>query len=244
MENILISGLWDLINKAFVLTITILSIANLSLICKYWSILKKTKYKLTSIALFCFNFIYVPLMPFSADKLGDIVNNCYYIILSISEILFYYTITVSTGQSNRQNKWVLTISIIAIFMIIVNTFKNDEGSNDEHIFMIISLVYTNSSLQYFKKLSQNPETFLNVKQSDIFLQLALFLCNSLPMTASICQIGIKAIVPGKSDAIAKVLSHSCNFPVIFAKVGRQAKEGMWRVSNNTQSCTTVFQDVV
>jgi len=195
MENILISGFWDLINKAFVLTITILSIANLSLICKYWSILKKTKYKLTSIALFCFNFIYVPLMPFSADKLGDIVNNCYYIILSISEILFYYTITVSTGLSNRQNKWVLTISIIAIFMIIVNTFKNDEGSNDEHIFMIISLLYTNSSLQYFKKLSENPETFLNVKKSDIFLQLALFLCNSLPMTASICEIGIKAIVP-------------------------------------------------
>lgn len=147
------------------------------------------------IALALQTFTIVFLMPLGSNKLGTITNNLYYVFLSLSEISVYYLIVKSTYKDIVHKKTILYLSIFGVLFLLFNSLKNKSGSHDETIFLYISILFTYSSLNFFKELSKAPEKFLTTNNADVFLQLALFLCNSLPIVASLCHIGIRFQYP-------------------------------------------------
>lgn len=178
-----------------VLVIVTLAFVNIILTYRYWKILSKSKYRYLAIALTVQIFALVVLMPLSSQKLGTVINNLHYIFLTSSEIAVYYLITDSTNKSITHKKTILYFSIIAILFLLYHSLENKSGSNDETLFLYISILYTYSSLNFFKELSTTPEKFLSTDSADIFLQLALFLCNSLPIVTSLSHIGIRFLSP-------------------------------------------------
>jgi len=183
------------IHGLLILTIITLAVVNLIIICRCWTLLSKSKYRYLTIALTLQIFALVFLMPLGSDKLGTLTNNIYYVFLSSSEITVYYLIVKITNKDIIHKKALLYLSIIGILFLLYNSFKNKSGSHDEMIFLYISILFTYSSLNFFKELSTNPEKFLSTNNADILLQLALFLCNSLPIVTSLCHIGIRFRYP-------------------------------------------------
>lgn len=183
------------IHGLLILAIIVLGFVNLISIYRCWTILSKSKYRYLTIALTLQIFTLVFLMPLGSNKLGIVTNNIYYIFLSSSEITVYYLIVKSTNKDTFHKKVLLYLSIIGILFLLYNSLENKSGSHDEMIYLYISILFTYSSLNFFKELSTTPEKFLSMNNADVFLQLALFLCNSLPIVTSLCHIGIRFRYP-------------------------------------------------
>jgi hypothetical protein len=183
------------IQGMLMLTILILAIINLVYIYKYWTILSKSKYRYLTIALTLQIFTLVFLMPLASDKLGNTINNLHYVCVSSSEIIVYYLIVKTTNKDIIHKNVLLYLSSIGILFLLYNSLENKSGSHDETIFLYLSILFTYSSLNFFKELSTTPEKFLSTNNADVFLQLALFLCNSLPIVTSLCHIGIRFQYP-------------------------------------------------
>lgn len=177
------------------LAIVILAIANIILTYRYWKIISKSKYRYLAIALTLLIFFLIVLMPLSSKKFGPVINNLHYIVLTSSEIAVYYLIVESTTKSILHKKTILYFSIIAIIFLLYNSLENKSGSHDETLFLYISILYTYSSLNFFKNLSTTSQKFISTESADIFLQLAIFLCNSLPIVTSLSHIGIRFLYP-------------------------------------------------
>ena len=190
-----IEKIYLFIDGLLILTTITLAVVNLIIICRCWTLLSKSKYRYLTIALTLQIFAIVFLMPLGSDKLGTLTNNIYYVFLSSSEITVYYLIVKSTNKDIIHKKVLLYLSIIGILFLLYNSFENKSGSHDETIFLYISILFTYSSLNFFKEIATTPENFLSTNKADVFLQLALFLCNSLPIITSLCHIGIRFRYP-------------------------------------------------
>ena len=190
-----IGGLLDRASQVLAVVTVILAVVNLIIIYRCWTVLSKSKYRYLTIALTLQIFALIFLMPLGSDKLGTITSNIYYVFLSSSEITVYYLIVKSTNKDIIHKKVLLYLSIIGILFLLYNSFENKSGSHDETIFLYLSILFTYSSLNFFKEIATTPENFLSTNKADVFLQLALFLCNSLPIITSLCHIGIRFRYP-------------------------------------------------
>lgn len=178
-----------------ILLVSIYALLNIYIIVAYRNILLTSRYSNVAIILFAAIFTMFVLLPITLLDLGKMPKTLAYLTMATIEICLYYLIATSISPSSLQKKILATISCSVILLMIIHSQSNSSGSNDEMLFLVISIAYTYSSLKYFMKIASNIDSMLRTEESEIYLQLALFLCNSLPMIASLCQMGIRIAYP-------------------------------------------------
>ena len=162
---------------------------------KYWSRINRSKYKISAYAIFVFTFTYLFLSPLAIPKFGKPANTSFYLLLATSELSVYYLIVRCTNSSTSIKNLVLFVCATSSVVILHNLTKADFGQNDQLVYLIVSIILTYSALSFFKNRTYSSSKFIETSRIDIFFQLSIFTCNSLPMLSSICHILVQLIYP-------------------------------------------------
>ena len=162
---------------------------------KYWRRINHSKYKTSAYAILVFTITYLFLPPLASPRFGKPVNIGFYLLLATSELSAYYLIVRCTNSSTPIKNLVLLVCATSTIIILHNSTMADFGQNDQIVYLIVSIILTYSALSFFKNRTYSSSKFIETSRIDIFFQLSIFTCNSLPMLSSICHILIQLIYP-------------------------------------------------
>lgn len=162
---------------------------------KHWRRINRSKYKIAAYAILVFTITYLFLSPLASPRFGRTVNIGFYLLLATSELSAYYLIVRCTNSSTPIKNLVLLVCVVSTIIILHNVTIADFGQNDQLVYLIVSIILTYSALSFFKNRTYSSSKFIETSRIDIFFQLSIFTCNSLPMLSSICHILIQLIYP-------------------------------------------------
>lgn len=162
---------------------------------KHWRQINRSKYKVSVYAIVFFTFNYLFLIPLSEVSSVKTIHTISYILLATSELSAYYLIARCTNSSTPIKYLILFVCAISTIVILYNSTKAEFGQNDQLVYLIVSIILTYSGLSFFKNRTYTSSKFIETSRVDIFFQLSILACNSLPMLSSICHILIQIIYP-------------------------------------------------